>query len=169
MSDLFRGDGGVPAAFLGGGSNNTSDFQDALAGATTSGGGPVPVQDTQNFGTIGSPARQGRFDEPERLEGIPRGDVRGWLAVAGGWALRCLERVPLVPPFEAPVRFTVTRDGTVAGVASEGLSEAALSCLVEGFGHARFNPVPRPTELVARYRYTVRGSLPRGSVPGRAP
>lgn len=74
----------------------------------------------------------------------------------------------LATPFDAPVRFTVARDGAVAGVAAEGASEAALQCLVEGLGHARFHPVAQPAEVVARYRYTVRWSPPRATAPRQA-
>ena len=164
----FRGDGGVPAAFLVGPTNAT-DIDDVLASATaTSAGPPAPVADAEAVGTIGSPASQGHFDVAERLTGITPDDARIWLFVSQGWVLRCLERVPLVPPFDAPVRFTVARDGAVAGVAAEGAPEAALPCLVEGLGHARFHPVAQPAEVVARYRYTVRGSPPRGAAPRRA-
>ncbi|TAK31031.1 MAG: hypothetical protein EPO40_05940 [Myxococcaceae bacterium] len=167
--DPFRGDGGLPAAFLRGAAGDATDVREVLAGAATTAGAPPPARDTEASGTLGRPAREGRFDDPERLAGIPLGDARMQLAVAGGWALRCLERARLATPFDAPVRFTVAREGAVEGVAAEGAPEAALRCLVEGFGHARFRPVARPTELVARYRYTVRGRPPPGSEPRPAP
>ena len=167
-SALFRSDGGVPAAFLRGAADDASDIREVLAGAATTDGAPAPVRDEGAVGTLGRPASEARFDDPERLAGVPLGDARMQLAVAGGWAHRCLERVRHATPFDAPVRFTVARDGSVAGVAAEGAPEAALRCLVEGFGHARFRPVAQPTELVARYRYTVRWR-PQGSVPRREP
>lgn len=169
LRNPFRGDGGVPAAFLLGPTGSASDIDDVLAGATaTSAGPPAPPADTEAVGTIGSPASQGRFAVPERLVGIPANDARIWLFVSQGWVLRCLERVRLATPFDAPVRFTVARDGAVTGVAAEGAPEAALPCLVEGLGHARFHPVAQPAEVVARYHYTTRGSPPRGAAPRQA-
>ncbi|MDB4932810.1 MAG: hypothetical protein JWM10_5294 [Myxococcaceae bacterium] len=131
-----------------------------MAGTATSAGPPAPAADAEAVGTIGSPAREGHFADPERLTGVPPGDAHIWLTVAEGWVLRCLERVRLATPFDAPVRVAVARDGSVAGVAAEDAPEGALPCLVEGLGHARFHPVAQPAEVVARYRYTVRGSRP---------
>ncbi len=168
VRDLFRRDGGVPEAFLLGPTDNASDIRDVLAGAAISAGPPAPAANAEAAGTIGSPARQGRFADPERLVGVPPGDAHIWLTVAEGWVLRCLERVRLATPFDAPVRFTVARDGAVAGVTTEGAPEAALQCLVEGLGHARFHPVAQPAEVVARYRYTVRGSPPRATASRQA-
>jgi hypothetical protein len=149
-------DGGVPPAFLLG-PGRASDIEEALAGTAIGDGPPPPPADPRAMGTIGSPARQGHFGDPERLVGVTPSDAHIWLTVSEGWVLRCLERLPLATPFDAPVRFTVARDGTVADVAAEGVSEAALRCLVEGLGHASFHPVARPGEVVARYRFTVRG------------
>jgi len=156
-------DGGVSAAFLLG-PTHASDFDESVASATTDiAGQPPQPPDREAMGTIGSPASQGHFGVPERLVGVAPNDARIWLFVAEGWVLRCLERAPLATPFDAPVRFTVALDGTVANVSAEGVSEAALLCLVEGLGHARFHPVARPGEVVARYRYTVRGRPLPGS------
>ena len=165
---LFLRDGGVPEAFVLGPMDNASDIRDVLAGAAISAGPPAPATNAEAVGTMGSPHCQGRFDVAERLTGITPDDARIWLFVAQGWVLRCLERVRLATPFDAPVRFTVARDGAVAGVAAEGAPEAAVQCLVEGLGHARFHPVAQPAEVVARYRYTVRGSPPRASAPRQA-
>ncbi len=168
LRNPFRRDGGVPVAFLFGPTGNASDLGDVLANATaTSAARPAPASNAEAVGTIGSPARQGRFAAPERLVGIPPDDARIWLTVSEGWVLRCLERVHLSTPFDAPVRVTVARDGTVAGVAAAGAPEGALPCLVEGLGHARFHPVAQPAEVVARYQYTVRGGLPRSAAPRR--
>ncbi len=158
-------DGGVPAAFLVG-PTHSSEFDEFLASTTADIAGPStppPPADAEAMGTIGAPARQGHFGAPERLVGVPPGEAHVWLTVAEGWVLRCLERVPLAAPFDAPVRFTVALDGTVAGVAAEGVSEAAQQCLVEGLGHAHFRNVARPGEVVARYRFTVRGRPLPGS------
>lgn len=158
--DPFRGDGGVPTVFLRGADDGASDLRDVLAGAATVERGPAPESDAAATGTLARPVREGRFHDPERFAGISLVDARMQLAVASGWALRCLERARLPTPFDAPIRFTVAPDGAVAGVMAEGVPDVGLQCLVEGFGHARFRPVPRPTELVARYRYTVRGRAP---------
>lgn len=176
LRNPFRGDGGVPAAFLLR-PTNASDILDGRAGATTSPRPPAPPPDAEAVGTIGSPAQEGRFAVPERIVGVPASNARIWLTVAEGWVLRCLERVRLATPFDAPVRFTVASDGAVAGVAAEGAPEAALPCLVEGLGHTRFRPVAQPAELVVRYRYTIRGrpspgsrAAPRaGGSPGSSP
>ena len=148
--------------------NAGHDIREILQGTATTDAPPPPAGGA-GVGTIGRSASDGRFDYLERVAGVPLGDARAWLAVAGSWAHRCLERVRHATPFDSAVRFTVTRDGSIAGVAADDAPPAALTCLVEGFGHARFRPVARPTELVARYRYTVRWSPPRGIVPRRAP
>jgi hypothetical protein len=170
--DLLRGDGGVPAALLRGSTTTTADdayIREAFAGAATSAVAPAPARGEEGLGTLGRPAQDGHFDDPERFAGVTLGDARSWLAVAGGWTLRCLERVRHPTPFDAPVRFTVARDGTVVGVSAEGAPEAGLRCLEEGFGHVHFRPVARPTELVARYHYTVRVSPSRRGAPRRTP
>ena len=158
-SNFLRGDGGLPAAFLRGPADHTSDIHDLfeVATATSADHPPARPPDAEALGTIGSPASQGHFGDPESRAAVPLRDARIGLTVSQGWVLRCLERAPLVPPFDVPVRFTVARDGAVAGVAAEGAPEGALACLVEGLGHARFRPFAQPTELVARYSYTVRG------------
>jgi len=168
-SNFLRGDGGLPPAFLLAPTNNTSDIHDLfeVAAATSADHPPAPQSDAEAVGTIGSPARQGDFGDPESRAAVPLRDARIWLTVAQGWVVLCLDRLPLVPPFDVPVRFTVARDGSVAGVAAEGAPEGALPCLVEGLGHARFRPFAQPTELVARYRYTVRGWPPQGREPRR--
>ena len=70
-SDPFRSDGGVPAAFLRGAADDASDFRDVFAGAATTDGAPAPVRDEGAVGTLGRPASEGRFDDPERLAGTP--------------------------------------------------------------------------------------------------
>ncbi|MDO9016237.1 MAG: hypothetical protein Q8S73_09775 [Deltaproteobacteria bacterium] len=160
LRNPFRGDGGAPYPFLPG-PTTVSDIHDDFAIATaTSAGPPAPAVDAEAVGTIGSPASQGRFADAERVVGVPVRDARIWLTVSQGWVLRCLERVRSVTPFDVPVRFSVARDGTVVGVTAEGAPEGALPCLVEGLGHARFQPVAQPAEIVARYRYTVRWRPP---------
>ncbi|MEZ4390667.1 MAG: hypothetical protein R3A48_06185 [Polyangiales bacterium] len=161
LRNPFRGDGGVPVGLLFRPSP-ASDLACDLAAATTMPGTPPPP-DAQAVGTLASPAREGRFAVPEHLVGVPANHARIWLTVAQGWVLRCLERVRLATPFDAPVRFTVARDGAVAGVSAEGAPEPALPCLVEGLGHARFRPVAQPAEIVVRFRYTVRGRPSSGS------
>lgn len=157
LRNPFHFDGGVPPALFTAPSHG-SDLDDILTGAATTRAAPPPrATDAQVSGTIGAPARQGRFGAPERLVGVSPRDAHIWLTVAEGWVLRCLERLPRATPFDAPVRLTVALDGSVAGVAAEGVSEASRRCLVEGLGHARFRPVPRGGEVVARYRFTVRG------------
>lgn len=168
ISESFRGDGGLPSAFLRRNRDRETDLVETLAGAfATSAVAPAPVSDAEAVGSISGPAQQGRFADPERLAGVAVPNARAWLTVAGGWVLRCLARVQLATPFDAPVRFTVARDGTVGGVAVEGVTEAARQCLVEGLAHARFGPIAQPTELVARYLYTVRGARTERATPGR--
>lgn len=164
---LLLGDAGIPPAFLDPSSDDTADIL-ASAAAVTTPVGPAPAAGA-GLGGLGAPASDGRFDDPERLAGVPLGEARSWLAVAGGWAHRCLERAREVPPFEAPVRFTVARDGSVTGVSAEGAPEGGVRCLAEGFGHARFRPVATPAELVARYRYTVRRRPARATPDAGAP
>lgn len=164
---LLLGDAGIPPAFLDSTNNDTADIL-ASAAAVTTPVGPVPAAG-EGLGRLGAPASDGHFDDPTRLAGVPLGEARSWLAVAGGWAHRCLERVRDVPPFEAPVRFTVARDGSVTGVTAEGAPEGGVRCLVEGFGHARFRPVATPAELLARYRYTVRVRPSRTTPDAGAP
>lgn len=147
------GDAGIPPAFLGP-PGDVSDAWGSLAGTATT--TPAAPAGDAGAGRLGTPPSDGRFGDPERLGGIALPDARSWLAVAGGWAHRCLERARDVAPFEAPVRFTVARDGSVSGVTAEGAPEGGQRCLVEGFGHVRFRPIAQPAELVARYRYTVR-------------
>jgi len=162
------GDAGIPPAFLDSSHNDVADIlASGVAAATTS--VPAAPADGAGVGRLAAPASDGRFDDPIRLAGVPLGEARSWLAVAGGWAHRCLERVRDVPPFEAPVRFTVARDGSVTGVTAEGAPEGGVRCLVEGFGHARFRPVAAPAELVARYRYTVRWRPTRATPDAGAP
>jgi len=156
-------DAGVSSAFLGAGTDDGADIRAQLdLAAATSQPAPIPVRG-DGVGTLGPPASEGRFDDPENLAGVPLPEARSWLAVAGGWTLRCLERAPDVDPFTLPVRFTITRDGSVTGVTAEGAPEGAQRCLTEGFSHARFYPKAQPVELVARYRYTVRWRRPRAA------
>lgn len=165
-------DAGVPSALLGE-ADDGADIHDLLAGAAAT-SQPAFVHG-EGAGSIGPSPTEGRFDDPENLAGVPLPEARSWLAVAGAWTLRCLERAPDVDPFTLPVRFTVTRDGSVAGVTAEGAPDGVQRCLTEGFSHARFRPKAQPVELVARYRYTVRGRRPRAardagvSDGGRAP
>jgi hypothetical protein len=172
---LDHGDASVPPAFLGADTDDGADLGAQLdRAAATSQPAPIPASG-EGVGTLSLPRSDGRFDDPENLAGVPLPEVRSWLAVAGGWTLRCLERAPEVDPFTLPVRFTVGRDGSVSGVTAEGAADGVQRCLTEGFGHARFRPKAQPVELVARYRYTVRWRRPRGArdagVPdgGRAP
>ena len=163
---LSRFDGGLPSAFLEGPTDDGADIHDLLEGAAaTSQPAPLPVRG-EGFGTLGLPPTEGRFDDPENLAGVPLSEVRSWLAVAGGRTLRCLERAPDVEPFALPVRFTVARDGSVAGVTAEGGPEGLAQRLTGAFDHVRFHPRAQPVELVARYRYTVRWRRPRARDAG---
>ncbi len=170
-SSDFRGDGGVPTAFRTGPVDDAPYIGDIFAGAAAFSASPPTASQAAaaGLGTIGAPARQGRFGAPESRVGVPLDNARMWLTVAEGWVLRCLERVRHETPFDVPVRFTVARDGAAADVAAEGAPDSVRQCLVEGLGHARFRPFAQPTELVARYRYTVRGRPSQGAEPRRAP
>lgn len=169
---LFRGDGGLPPAFRappGDRHDGASDLRDALAGAAVSQSPTTPgAAAGGGGGTIGRPNSAARFDDPTQGGSIALPDARMQLAVAGGWAHRCLERTRHGAPFEGAVRVTVARDGAVSEVTAEGAPEAMLRCLTEGFGHARFRTVT-PTALVARFRYTVRFSRRDARDAGRAP